>query len=67
MRPMPTHVKWRRWLPALLRDRNRRPIDELVSDEIVINTWTFYAAARRRSYELLAKAFGLVSMAGKTK
>jgi luciferase family oxidoreductase group 1 len=28
-------------------------------DEIVINTWTYDAAARRRSYELLAKAFGL--------
>ncbi len=28
-------------------------------DEIVINTWTYDPAARRRSYELLAKAFGL--------
>ena len=36
-------------------------------DEIVINTWTFDAGARRHSYELLAKAFGLVSAAGKSK
>jgi luciferase family oxidoreductase group 1 len=28
-------------------------------DELVINTWTFDPAARRRSYELLADAFGL--------
>jgi luciferase family oxidoreductase group 1 len=28
-------------------------------DEIVINTWTFDPAARRRSYELLAAVFGL--------
>jgi alkanesulfonate monooxygenase SsuD/methylene tetrahydromethanopterin reductase-like flavin-dependent oxidoreductase (luciferase family) len=28
-------------------------------DEIVINTWTFDPAARRRSYELLARTFGL--------
>ena len=28
-------------------------------DEIVINTWTFDPAARQRSYELLADAFGL--------
>jgi luciferase family oxidoreductase group 1 len=28
-------------------------------DEIVINTWTFDPLARRRSYELLAAAFGL--------
>jgi luciferase family oxidoreductase group 1 len=40
---------------------------KLELDEIVINTWTFDAEARRHSYELLAEAFGLVSMAGKTK
>jgi luciferase family oxidoreductase group 1 len=40
---------------------------KLELDEIVINTWTFDAAARRHSYELLAEAFGLASMAGKTK
>ncbi|HEY8624003.1 MAG TPA: LLM class flavin-dependent oxidoreductase, partial [Casimicrobiaceae bacterium] len=28
-------------------------------DEIVINTWTYDPEARRRSYELLARAFGL--------
>ena len=28
-------------------------------DEIVVNTWTFDPVARRRSYELLANAFGL--------
>lgn len=33
-------------------------------DEIVINTWTFDPAARRRSYELLAKAFGLAAAGG---
>jgi len=30
-------------------------------DELVINTWTFDPVARRRSYELLAQAFGLSS------
>ena len=30
-------------------------------DELVVNTWTFDPAARRRSYELLAAAFGLGS------
>jgi len=34
---------------------------ELVLDEIVINTWTFDPSARRRSYELLAKAGGLAA------
>src|ERR1700694_1084079 len=33
-------------------------------DEIVINTWTHDPAARRRSYELLAGAFGLEKRAG---
>ena len=32
---------------------------KLALDELVINTWTFDPAARRRSYELLAAAFGL--------
>lgn len=32
---------------------------ELALDEIVVNTWTFDPAARRRSYELLAQAGGL--------
>lgn len=34
---------------------------ELALDEIVVNTWTFDAAARHRSYELLADAGGLRS------
>ena len=38
---------------------------KLELDEIVINTWTFDAAARRHSYQLLADAFGLARMAGK--
>jgi luciferase family oxidoreductase group 1 len=32
-------------------------------DEVVINTWTFEAQARRQSYSLLAKALGLVPRA----
>jgi hypothetical protein len=28
-------------------------------DELVVVTWTFDAAPRHRSYELLARAFGL--------
>jgi luciferase family oxidoreductase group 1 len=35
-------------------------------DEIVINTWTFDAQARRHSYSLLAEAFGLNSAVPKT-
>ena len=38
-----------------LRDEATR----LALDELVIVTWTFDPAARRRSYELLAQAFGL--------
>ena len=30
-------------------------------DELVINTWAFEPTARRRSYELLAAAYGLPS------
>jgi luciferase family oxidoreductase group 1 len=33
----------------------------LALDEVVINTWTFDPAARRRSYALLAQALGLES------
>jgi luciferase family oxidoreductase group 1 len=40
---------------ARLSDEAKR----LGLDELVINTWTFDPAARRRSYELLADAFGL--------
>jgi luciferase family oxidoreductase group 1 len=39
---------------------------KLELDEIVINTWTFDAQARRHSYSLLAEAFGLNSVAAKT-
>ncbi len=33
--------------------------DSLELDELVINTWTYDAAPRHRSYELLAAAFGI--------
>lgn len=35
--------------------------DELQLDELVINTWAFEPAVRRRSYALLAREFGLAS------
>jgi luciferase family oxidoreductase group 1 len=38
--------------------------NRLALDELVIVTWTFDAAARRRSYELLAQAFALSTAAG---
>ncbi|CAG0949419.1 Limonene 1,2-monooxygenase [Burkholderiales bacterium] len=37
-------------------DRLRALADRLQLDEIVVNTWTFDPAARRRSYELLMKS-----------
>ena len=37
--------------------------DELQLDEIVINTWAHDPRVRRRSYELLAREFGLVQAA----
>lgn len=40
-------------------DRLKTLAQRLLLDEIVINTWTFDPAARRRSYALLAAAFGL--------
>ena len=40
---------------------------KLELDEIVINTWTFDAGARRHSYALLAEAFGLPTTAGKAQ
>jgi luciferase family oxidoreductase group 1 len=40
-------------------DRLRAEAERLGLDEIAIVTWTFDAAARRRSYELLAEAFSL--------
>lgn len=33
--------------------------DQFEMDELVVNTWAFEPAARRRSYTLLAQAFGL--------
>ena len=33
--------------------------ERLQLSELVVNTWTFDPAARHRSYELLAAAFGL--------
>ena len=44
---------------ALAADRLRALARRLELEEIVINTWTFDPAARRRSYELLARALGL--------
>ncbi|MDP9007527.1 MAG: hypothetical protein M3N91_02265 [Pseudomonadota bacterium] len=36
-------------------------------EEIVINTWTFDPQARRHSYVLLAKEFGLISSAATSR
>ena len=36
---------------------------ELQLDELVINTWAFDPAVRRRSYALLAREFGLAAKA----
>jgi luciferase family oxidoreductase group 1 len=52
---------------AQVADKLNALARKLELDEIVINTWTFDAAARRHSYQLLAEAFGLVSMAGETQ
>jgi luciferase family oxidoreductase group 1 len=40
-------------------ERLRAEAARLALDELVVVTWTFDPAARRRSYELLAEAFGL--------
>jgi luciferase family oxidoreductase group 1 len=52
---------------AQVADKLNELARKLELNEIVINTWTFDAGARRHSYELLAAALGLASMAGKTK
>jgi luciferase family oxidoreductase group 1 len=52
---------------AQVADRLNALARKLELHEIVINTWTFEEAARRHSYQLLAAAFGLASMAGKTQ
>ncbi|HTV96353.1 MAG TPA: LLM class flavin-dependent oxidoreductase [Steroidobacteraceae bacterium] len=44
---------------AEVADRLTALAQRLELEEIVINTWTFDPLARRRSYELLAHAFGL--------
>jgi alkanesulfonate monooxygenase SsuD/methylene tetrahydromethanopterin reductase-like flavin-dependent oxidoreductase (luciferase family) len=43
---------------AQVADKLNALARKLELDEIVINTWTFDAAARLHSYELLADAFG---------
>ena len=48
---------------AQVADKLHALARKLELDEIVINTWTFDAAARRQSYRLLAEAFGLTSIA----
>jgi luciferase family oxidoreductase group 1 len=52
---------------AQVADKLNALARKLELDEIVINTWTFDAGARRHSYQLLAAAFGLASVAGKTQ
>jgi alkanesulfonate monooxygenase SsuD/methylene tetrahydromethanopterin reductase-like flavin-dependent oxidoreductase (luciferase family) len=45
--------------PAQVGDRLRALAERLGIDEIAVLTWTYDQAARRRSYELLAKEFDL--------
>ena len=49
--------------PDVLRARLTGLASQLGLDELVIVTWTFEAAPRHRSYELLAQAFGLAKEA----
>ena len=44
-----------------LADRLRALAAQLQVDELVVITWTWDAQAQRRSYELLAREFGLGS------
>ena len=44
---------------AAVAQRLRRLAGSLELDELVINTWAFDPEVRRRSYALLARAFGL--------
>lgn len=44
---------------STVRERLMALAEELSLDEIVVVTWTWDPAAQRRSYELLAEAFGL--------
>ncbi len=45
---------------AHVRDQLLALAQEVGADELVVITWTWDPAAQRRSYELLAQAFGLV-------
>jgi len=45
--------------PALVAERIRALAAELEVQEIAVVTWTHDEAVRRRSYELLAREFGL--------
>ena len=49
---------------AQVRDGLLALADETGADEVVVITWTWDPAAQRRSYELLAQAFGLQAAAG---
>ena len=44
---------------AQVRDRLLALAEDVQADELVVVTWTWDPAAQRRSYELLAQAFGL--------
>lgn len=49
--------------PEVLRERLAELAARLGLDELVVVTWTYDAAPRHRSYELLAQAFGLAKEA----
>ncbi len=49
--------------PEVLRERLAELAARLCLDELVVVTWTYDAAPRHRSYELLAQAFGLAKEA----
>ena len=49
--------------PQDVASRLHELAQRLELQEIVINTWTYDPAARRRSYELLAAEFGLAPAA----
>jgi len=46
-----------------VKERLKSLIAATKADEVMITTMVYDHAARRRSYELLAKAFGLVAAA----
>lgn len=47
--------------PSQVGDQMRRLAGDLGLDELVVNTWAHDPAARRRSYTLLAREFGLAA------